>query len=76
MKASKLTQKGQITLPKAMRDAMGWGLETPLTFVKCDDGVKIIEVPRSATSVIESMMQVEWQGPTYDEIKAETRSEV
>lgn len=43
-KSSRLTIKGQITLPKIYRDALGWGPRTKLTFVKERDGIKIVAV--------------------------------
>jgi AbrB family looped-hinge helix DNA binding protein len=36
--------KGQITLPKPMRDALGWTPRTKLTFLREKDGIKIVSV--------------------------------
>jgi antitoxin PrlF len=41
-KHSALTRKGQITLPKTLRDALGWTAGTRLTFVQERDGIKVI----------------------------------
>ena len=76
MTASHLTQKGQITVPKAARDAMGWTQQTPLTFIQEADGVKIVEVSRSPSVILEQMKAVHWHGPTADEIRELTRSEI
>ena len=76
MTASHLTQKGQITVPKAARDTMGWTQQTPLTFIQEADGVKIVELSRSPSVILEQMKAIRWQGPTADELKAMTRSEV
>lgn len=39
---SALTRKGQITVPKALRDAFGWKPGTRLAFVREKDGVKVV----------------------------------
>lgn len=71
-----LTQKGQITVPKKFRDAFGWTRETELTFVEAADGVKIVEVQKSASAILEKMKKTRWKGPSADELMKETRSEI
>ena len=39
---SALTRKGQVTVPKALRDAFGWKPGTRLAFVREKDGVKVV----------------------------------
>ena len=41
MKISRLTIKGQITVPKELRDAFGWPPHTELQFQRLADGVKL-----------------------------------
>ena len=41
MKTSRLTVKGQITVPKELRDAFGWAPHTQLQFQRLADGVKL-----------------------------------
>lgn len=43
-KIGRLTVKGQITLPKPMRDALGWTPRTRLTFLREKDGIRIVRV--------------------------------
>jgi antitoxin PrlF len=39
---SALTTKGQVTLPKSMRDAFGWKPGTRIAFVREKDGIKLV----------------------------------
>lgn len=76
MTQSTLTQKGQITIPKWARDAFGWTQETPLTFIKYEDGVKIVEVGNSPEVVLARMAETQWNGPSADDLMKATRSEI
>jgi len=76
VKTTLLTQKGQITIPKELRDAFGWKQSSELAFVKEADGVKIVAVADKPGAVIEKMKRVHWIGPSADQLLAETRSEV
>jgi AbrB family looped-hinge helix DNA binding protein len=49
MKTSRLTVKGQITVPKELRDAFGWTPHTELQFQRVADGVKLMRSPRERT---------------------------
>lgn len=42
MHKSRVTIKGQITIPKDLRDAFGWGPGEELVFVREPDGVKLV----------------------------------
>ena len=42
MHKSRMTIKGQITIPKDLREAFGWGPGEELTFVREPDGVKLL----------------------------------
>jgi antitoxin PrlF len=46
MKMSRLTIKGQITVPKDLRDAFGWPPHTELEFHRLADGVKLTRAKR------------------------------
>ena len=76
MKSTLLTQKGQVTIPKELRDAFGWKQNTALTFIRESDGVRIVAAQRRAEAIIEKMKEVEWIGPSTDDRLADTRSEI
>jgi AbrB family looped-hinge helix DNA binding protein len=76
MKSTLLTQKGQVTVPKELRDAFGWKQNTELTFIKESDGVKIVAALKGPEAIIEKMKGTKWVGPFTDELLAETRSEI
>ena len=46
MKTSTMTVKGQVTVPKEMRDAFGWKAGDEVEFVREKDGIKILAVKR------------------------------
>ena len=75
---SALTRKGQVTVPKALRDAFGWKPGTQLAFVREKDGVKVVlagqEDPGEAL-VIRSK-GIATNGLTTDEIMCMTRGDV
>jgi AbrB family looped-hinge helix DNA binding protein len=45
MSASKLTSKGQITIPKPVRDRLGLRPGDMVEFVECADGVRVRRRP-------------------------------
>ncbi|MEO0416589.1 MAG: AbrB/MazE/SpoVT family DNA-binding domain-containing protein, partial [Verrucomicrobiota bacterium] len=75
MSDSKLTQKGQITVPKKLRDALGWNLETSLAFVQCDDGVKIVESSKSGKAILEEMAYSAVMSATTDGLTTQAKIE-
>jgi AbrB family looped-hinge helix DNA binding protein len=46
MKTSTMTVKGQVTVPKELRDAFGWKAGDEVEFVREQDGVKILAAKR------------------------------
>jgi AbrB family looped-hinge helix DNA binding protein len=78
IKISRLTVKGQITLPKALRDTLGWTPHTRLTFVREKDGIKIVAA-KTDEDIGEAFVR-RFRGSqrgkfTTDEIMAMTRGE-
>lgn len=49
MTTSRVTVKGQVTVPKAMRDAFGWRPHTEVRFDLLPDGVKITRSDQPGT---------------------------
>ena len=78
-KASHLTVKGQVTLPKPFRDALGWTTRTKLAFIREGDGVKIVAANGEGDDPGEALVKRMWgigtSGMTTDEIMAMTRGE-
>jgi AbrB family looped-hinge helix DNA binding protein len=46
VKTSTMTVKGQVTVPKELREAFGWKAGDEVEFVREKDGVKILPVKR------------------------------
>ena len=59
MKTSTMTVKGQITVPKDLRDAFGWRAGDEVEFVREKDGVKILPVKqrRRGRDVVDRLRQ-------------------
>ncbi|MGO8699737.1 MAG: AbrB/MazE/SpoVT family DNA-binding domain-containing protein [Limisphaerales bacterium] len=78
MKTSRLTVKGQITVPKQLRDAFGWKPHTELQFLRLADGVKLV-LPKQGTSrgkrIVERLRGAGNRTWTTDQIMALTRGE-
>ena len=76
-KASALTIKGQITLPKAMRDAFGWKPGTRLTFVREIDGVKIVPAGQGSPgkALVQRSRGIATRQVSTDEVMRMTRGE-
>lgn len=51
MPAATLTSKGQITLPLAVRTALGLHAGTKVDFVRVDDGFKVVPLRKDASSL-------------------------
>lgn len=78
MQTSRMTTKGQVTVPKEMRDRFGWKPGDELRFVQEADGVKIVEAGRQrrGAQMIRRLRRVRWKpGLTTDQVMAMTRGE-
>ena len=76
MKTSTMTLKGQVTVPKDLRDALGWKVGDEVAFVREKDGVKIIRAPRRrrGRAIVERLKRAPWnQKITTDVLMAMTR---
>ena len=76
MKTSTMTVKGQVTVPKDLRDAFGWKVGDEVAFLREVDGVKIIRAPRRrrGRAIVERLRQAPWnQKLTTDGLMAMTR---
>lgn len=77
-KAHRLTIKGQITVPKADRDALGWSPRTKVIFVRKDGG--LLMLPETNKRDFGAEFVDRWEGKgnhrmTTNEIMAMTRGE-
>jgi AbrB family looped-hinge helix DNA binding protein len=71
-----MTVKGQVTVPKDLRDAFGWKVGEELAFVKEEDGVKIVSAPsrRRGRAAVERLKRAQWNPKlTTDGLLALTR---
>jgi len=71
-----MTVKGQITVPKDLRDAFGWKEGDEVAFVKEDDGVRIVRaaVRSRGQAVVERLKRAPWNRKlTTDRLMAMTR---
>ncbi len=73
----RITSKGQVTIPKAIRDAYGFLPETEVEFVVVDDVVTLVKVestrPDRADRAIANLEGSARPGVTTDELLALTR---
>lgn len=73
----RVTSKGQVTIPKPIRDQLGIDPETELEFELCAEGVLLrIVAPsqgRDAVSRLRELGRLAWTGPTTDEVMELTR---
>jgi antitoxin PrlF len=62
MKTSTMTVKGQVTVPKDLRDAFGWKVGDEVAFLREADGVKIIPAPRRrrGRAIVERLKRAPW----------------
>jgi AbrB family looped-hinge helix DNA binding protein len=78
MKASTLTVKGQVTVPKEIRDALGWKPGDALTFVRDGDVVRQAGAGRAARGrgSVERLRRVPWKkGLTTSRLMSMTRGD-
>jgi antitoxin PrlF len=62
MKTSTMTTKGQVTVPKELRDAFGWTAGDEVEFVLEADGVKILagKPGRKGTDIVDRLRRAHW----------------
>jgi len=61
MKTSTVTVKGQVTVPKDMRDAFGWRAGDEVAFLPEKDGVKIVSAGRrKGRAIVERLKRAPW----------------
>ena len=58
-----MTSKGQITVPRDVREALGLTAGSKLRFTKADDGSYRLEVVRHPPSLMDLCGAVEYDGP-------------
>ncbi|MDB6040847.1 MAG: AbrB family transcriptional regulator [Verrucomicrobiales bacterium] len=78
MSTSRMTVKGQVTVPKKMRDVFGWEPQTEVQFELMPDGVKITRFPNTksrGTSIVQRLRGKGNRKRTTDQILAMTRGE-
>jgi AbrB family looped-hinge helix DNA binding protein len=76
MKTSTMTVKGQVTVPKDLRDAFGWKEGDEVAFLREDDGVKIVRAARRRRGrlVVERLKRAPWNRKvTTDALMSMTR---
>ena len=57
-----MTIKGQVTVPKDLRDAFGWKVGDEVAFFREEDGVKITLAPRRrrGRAIVERLKRAPW----------------
>ena len=76
MKTSTMTVKGQVTVPKDLRDAFGWKVGDEVAFLREEDGVKIVRAKhrRRGRAIVERLRRAPWNLQlTTDGLMAMTR---
>ena len=79
METTKLSSKGQVVLPKSVRDAHGWGPGTEFVVESTPDGVRLrAKAPFERTRLDEVFASVRYAGPpkTDEEMDAGIRTAV
>ncbi len=73
METTKLSSKGQIIIPKAVRDARGWGPGTTFEIEETKDGIMLRPAKPFPSTHIDSVIGcLKWNGPpkTIEEMDA------
>ena len=64
METTKLSSKGQVVLPKSVRDAHGWGPGTEFVIESMPDGVRLrAKAPFARTQLDDVFGSVRYAGP-------------
>ncbi len=72
----RVTEKGQVTIPKHLRDALGIGAGTQVEFIRNDDAIVVRKVSDEPTRGRQLVTRLRGRGDvrlTTDEIMALTR---
>jgi len=71
----RITSKGQITIPKAMRDRFGLQPETDVEFIAEAEGLRLVHAStsRHGNKLVKKMRGMATAGMSTDEIMALTR---
>ena len=73
-----MTVKGQVTVPKELRDAFGWKVGDEVAFLREKDGVRIVRAAKRqrGRAVVEHLKSAPWNRRlTTDRLMAMTRGE-
>jgi len=73
MRTTRLSSKGQVVIPKEVRDAHGWGEGTEFTVEDCEDGILLRPKPLFKPTTIEEVFGcLQYDGPpkTIEEMNA------
>jgi AbrB family looped-hinge helix DNA binding protein len=72
-----VTSKGQVTIPKLLRDKFGIGRGTKVDFVAAPDGIRVRKVvDRSTRPAVLGCLKKELEGHTVKELLDELRGPV
>ena len=74
----RVSEKGQVTFPKPLRDLLGIGAGTEVTFERADDAIVVRKVKTAPTRGSQIAERLRGRGDvalTTDEIMALTRSD-
>lgn len=69
MPAAKITSKGQITLPKEIRDALGLRAGDRVTFVLRDDGTVVMSPRKASLEQLFGRVKPQRQGVSLDDMQ-------
>lgn len=69
MPAAKITSKGQITLPKEIRDALGLRAGDRVTFVVREDGTAVMYPRKGSLDQLFARVKPEKQGVSLDDMQ-------
>lgn len=69
MLAGKITSKGQITLPKEIRDALGLRAGDRVMFVVRDDGTVVISPRKASLDQLFGRLKPEKQGVSLEDMQ-------
>jgi AbrB family looped-hinge helix DNA binding protein len=68
MPATTITTKGQVTIPKAIRDTLGVGPGDRVLFYRAEDGRVVVEPETLDIRTLKGMVKPKRQGVTVEEM--------